>query len=29
MRKETLELEDVTGTLLAFHQRKKNIDENS
>jgi hypothetical protein len=27
--KETLELEDVNGTLLAFHQRKKNIDENS
>ena len=27
--KETLELEDVTGALLAFHQRKKNIDENS
>jgi hypothetical protein len=24
-----LELEDVTGALLAFHQRKKNIDENS
>jgi hypothetical protein len=27
--KETLELEDVTGALLAFHQREKNIDENS
>jgi hypothetical protein len=27
--KETLELKDVTGALLAFHQRKKNIDENS
>jgi ribosomal protein RSM22 (predicted rRNA methylase) len=27
--KETLELEDVTGAILAFHQRKKNIDENS
>jgi hypothetical protein len=27
--KETLELEDVTGALLAFHQRKKNTDENS
>jgi hypothetical protein len=27
--KKTLELEDVTGALLAFHQRKKNIDENS
>jgi hypothetical protein len=27
--KETLELEDITGALLAFHQRKKNIDENS
>jgi hypothetical protein len=27
--KETLELEDVTGALLAFHQMKKNIDENS
>jgi hypothetical protein len=27
--KETLELEDVTGSLLAFHLRKKNIDENS
>jgi hypothetical protein len=27
--KETLELEDVTGALLAFHQSKKNIDENS
>jgi hypothetical protein len=28
--KETLELEDVTrGAMLAFHQRKKNIDENS
>jgi hypothetical protein len=27
--KETLELEDVTRALLAFHQRKKNIDENS
>ena len=26
--KETLELEDVTRALLAFHQRKKNIDEN-
>ena len=26
--KETLELEDVTGALLAFHQKKKNIDEN-
>ena len=26
-RKESLELEDVTGALLAFHQRKKNIDE--
>jgi hypothetical protein len=26
--KETLELEDVIGALLAFHQRKKNIDEN-
>jgi hypothetical protein len=26
---ESLELEDVTGALLAFHQRKKNIDENS
>jgi hypothetical protein len=24
-----LELEDITGVLLAFHQRKKNIDENS
>jgi hypothetical protein len=24
-----LELEDVTGALVAFHQRKKNIDENS
>jgi hypothetical protein len=24
-----LELEDVIGALLAFHQRKKNIDENS
>jgi hypothetical protein len=24
-----LELEDVTGALLAFHQRKKNINENS
>ena len=29
MGKETLELEDVIGALLAFHQRKKNIDENS
>ena len=27
--KESLELEDVTGALLAFHQRKKNIDKNS
>jgi hypothetical protein len=27
--KETLELEDIIGALLAFHQRKKNIDENS
>ena len=27
--KETLELEDVTGVLLAFYERKKNIDENS
>jgi hypothetical protein len=27
--KETLELEDVTRAMLAFHQRKKNIDENS
>jgi hypothetical protein len=27
--KETLELEDITGALLAFHQKKKNIDENS
>jgi hypothetical protein len=27
--KQTLELEDVTRALLAFHQRKKNIDENS
>jgi hypothetical protein len=27
--KKTLKLEDVTGALLAFHQRKKNIDENS
>jgi hypothetical protein len=27
--KETLKLEDVTGVLLAFHRRKKNIDENS
>jgi hypothetical protein len=27
--KETLELEDVTRALVAFHQRKKNIDENS
>ena len=27
--KESLELEDVIGALLAFHQRKKNIDENS
>jgi hypothetical protein len=27
--KETLKLEDVTGALLAFHQKKKNIDENS
>jgi hypothetical protein len=27
--KETLELEDVTGALLVFHQREKNIDENS
>jgi hypothetical protein len=27
--KETLELENVIGALLAFHQRKKNIDENS
>jgi hypothetical protein len=27
--KETLELEDVIGALLAFHQRKKNINENS
>ena len=27
--KKTLELEDITGALLAFHQRKKNIDENS
>ena len=26
--KESLELENVTGALLAFHQRKKNIDEN-
>jgi hypothetical protein len=26
--KETLELEDVIGVLLAFHKRKKNIDEN-
>jgi hypothetical protein len=26
---ESLELEDVTRALLAFHQRKKNIDENS
>ena len=24
-----MELEDVTGALLTFHQRKKNIDENS
>ena len=24
-----MELEDVTGALLAFHQRKKNINENS
>jgi hypothetical protein len=24
----TLELKDVTGALMAFHQRKKNIDEN-
>jgi hypothetical protein len=28
-RKEIFELEDVTRALLAFHQRKKNIDENS
>jgi hypothetical protein len=27
--KKALELEDVTGALLTFHQRKKNIDENS
>jgi hypothetical protein len=27
--KETLELEDVIGALLAFHQRKKNINKNS
>jgi hypothetical protein len=27
--KKTLELEDVTGALLAFHQTKNNIDENS
>jgi hypothetical protein len=27
--KETLKLEDVIGALLAFHQRKKNIDEKS
>jgi hypothetical protein len=27
--KETLEKEDVTGVVLAFHQRKKNVDENS
>ena len=27
--KETLELEDVTRSLLDFHQRKKNIDKNS
>jgi hypothetical protein len=27
--KETLELEDVIGAMLAFHQRKKNIGENS
>ena len=27
--KKSLELEDVTRALLAFHQRKKNIDENS
>jgi hypothetical protein len=26
--KEALELEGVTGALLAFHQKKKNIDEN-
>jgi hypothetical protein len=26
--KKTLELEDVTRALLAFHQRKKNVDEN-
>jgi hypothetical protein len=29
MGKEILELKDVTGALLAFHQREKNIDENS
>ena len=28
MGKETLELEDVKRALLAFHQKKKNIDEN-
>ena len=27
--KETIELKDVTGALLAFHQRMKNTDENS
>jgi hypothetical protein len=27
--KKTLELEDVTVALLAFHQRMKNVDENS
>ena len=27
--KESLELKDITEALLAFHQRKKNIDENS
>ena len=27
--KESLELEDVTVTLLTFYQRKKNVDENS
>jgi hypothetical protein len=26
--KETLELEDITGALLAFHEREKNINEN-
>jgi hypothetical protein len=27
--KETLELEGVIGALLAFHQKKNNVDENS